>query len=218
MHPVPPRVGKDGAMRSAPVALAIAAILALSLTGCAADSGTPGSTATPIPSNSAQPDPVPSGPSTEPEPTPDSSSAPEPVPATPVSIGCNDLVNLQAVYDYNPNYGNQPKFTPPAGSNAARVAASKGTVCNWVQQTSGETFIMAVAKPAPAELEKLRTAAANGTAVSGLGDAAYFATGPSGGEAQVFAGKYWVVASSAAFYDAETARPLIKAALSSLGR
>lgn len=197
-------------MRSLPLAIAAAAAAVLLLGGCAPESTVDPSTA---PTEST------TGPSPTGTPQPDGSAAPaEPVAATPVSIGCNDLVDLQTVYDFNPNYGNQPDFTPRAGSTAATIAASNGTVCNWVNQTSGETFIVAVAQPSPDELGALKAAASSGSAASGVGDVAYFSTSGSMGEAQVFSGPYWLVASSAAFYDFETAQPLLTAAVSALGR
>ncbi len=196
-------------MRSLPAAITIAAALALTLSGCVqGDTASPGSSASPSESLGG--------------PSPTWSQAPSepatPLPATPVSVDCNELVDLQTVYDFNPNFGNQPDFTPPGGSSAATIAASDGTVCNWVNQTSGETFIVAVAQPAPDQLASLKAAAASGSPVSGVGDAAYFRTSGNTGEAQVFSGPYWLVASSAVFYDFETAKPIVVAALSELGR
>jgi hypothetical protein len=196
-------------MRSLPAVITVAAALALALSGCV-----PGGTASP--STSASPSEPGGGPSSTASQAPgDPAGA---LPATPVTIDCNELVSLQAVYDFNPNYGNQPDFTPPAGSNAATIAASEGTVCNWVNQTSGENFIVAVAQPAPDQLAAVRSAAEAGTPASGIGDVAYFSSAGGVGEAQVFAGPYWLVAASSAFFDADTAKPLIDSALSALDR
>jgi hypothetical protein len=195
-------------MRFLPAVATVAAALVLTLTGCVQGGDV-------APSSSATPSEGLGGPS--PSVTPEPSEPAAPLPAVPVTIDCNDLVDLQTVYDFNPNYGNQPNFTPPSGSNAATIAASDGTVCNWVNQTSGETFIVAVAQPAEDQLVSLKAAASSGTAVAGIGDAAYFSVTAGVGEAQVFSGAYWLVASSTAFYDFETAEAIVRAALSRLG-
>lgn len=196
-------------MRSLPAVLTVAAVLALALSGCV-----PNGPASPTPTSSRSESG--GGPAVTPSQEP--SEPAEALPATPVTIDCNELVSLQAVYDFNPNYGNQPDFTPSSGSDAATIAASEGTACNWVNQTSGETFIVAVAQPAPDQLAAVRSAAEAGTPASGLGDAAYFSSAGGVGEAQVFAGPYWLVAASSAFYDLTTAKPLLDSALSALGR
>ena len=198
-------------MRSLPAAIAVAAVLALGLSGC-------------VP----QADDVPAGPSATRTPTAAPSDAPEPaVPdalatgfdSTPVTIDCNELVSPQAVYDYNPNYGNQPDFTPLAGTDVATIAANQGVACNWVNQTSGETFVVAVAQLAADDLEQVKQGiAAKSSLVTGLGDAAYFTASGGIGVAEVFSGPYWVVATSTGFYEAAAAKPLVEAALAALGR
>src|SRR5690554_5131615 len=101
-------------MRSLPAALAVAAVLALGLSGCV-PGGAPEPTTT---SNwSATPTPT-RTPSATPTDTPEPAVTDEPsdgFDSTPVTIDCNALVTPQVVYDYNPNYGNQPDFTPEIG-------------------------------------------------------------------------------------------------------
>jgi hypothetical protein len=198
-------------MRSLPSALVVAVVLALGLSAC-------------VP----QGDVVPSGPSVTRAPTAAPTDAPEPAvtdaPAegfqsTPVTIDCNALVSPQAVYDYNPNYGYQPDFTPVAGTDVATIAANQGVTCNWVNQTSGETFVIAVAQLSSADLERVRQGiAGKSTAVPGAGDAAYFAASGGVGVAEVFSGPYWIVATSPAFYEFSEPKPLVEAALAALGR
>jgi hypothetical protein len=198
-------------MRSIPAVLAAAAILTLGLSGCVPEG-----------------DVVPSGPLVTRTPAATPPDTPEPAvtdaPAggfdsTPVTIDCNQLVPPQVVYDYNPNYGHQPDFTPAAGTDVATITANQGLACNWVNQTSGETFVIAVAQLAPADLEQVEQgAAAKSTPVSGLGDAAYFTASGGVGVAQVFAGPYWIVATSPAFYEIAEPRPLVEGALAALGQ
>lgn len=138
--------------------------------------------------------------------------------STPVTIDCNTLVTPQAVYDYNPNFGNQPDFTPLSGSDVATIAANQGVACNWVNQTSGVTFQVAAAQLAADDLATVRAGLPSGASVSGIGDAAYFSASGGIGVAHVFSGPYWVVASSPAFYEFAEVRPLVTAALTALGR
>ncbi|HEU4808249.1 MAG TPA: arginyl-tRNA synthetase, partial [Homoserinimonas sp.] len=137
---------------------------------------------------------------------------------TPVTIDCNTLVSPQAVYDYNPNYGYQPDFTPAAGSDVATIVANQGVACNWVNQTSGVTFVIAVAQLAAGDLAGIRDGLPDSSRVSGIGDAAYFSASGGLGVAQVFSGPYWVVATSPAFYEMADPRPILDAALAALGR
>lgn len=137
--------------------------------------------------------------------------------STPVTIECNALINPQAVYDYNPNYGLQPSFTPAAGSDVATVLANQGVACSWVNQTSGETFVVAVAQLAAADLASIQSGLAQTSSpASGLGDSAFFTASGGMGVAEVFQGSYWLVATSPSFYEITDATLLIDAALTAL--
>lgn len=201
-------------MRSLPASLIVATVLVLGLSGC-------------VPQGSPEPSES-SGSAETQQPTAPPADTPQPavtdVPAegfssTPVTIDCNELVSPQAVYDYNPNYGHQPAFTAAAETDVATIVANQGVACNWVNQTSGVTFVVAVAQLAAADLATVQADIASGsTAVSGIGDAAYFTASAEVGVAQVFDGPYWVVATSAAFYEIAEPKPLLDAALAALGR
>jgi hypothetical protein len=200
-------------MRSLPAALAVAAVLALGLSGCVPE-GTPDPSSTTDWSATQKPTATPTD-------TPEPAVTDEPsegFKSTPVTIGCNTLVTPQVVYDYNPNYGNQPDFTPAAGTDVATIAANQGVACNWVNQTSGVTFQVAVAQLAADDLASVRAGLSSGTAVSGVGDAAYFSASGGVGVAHVFSGPYWIVASSPAFYEFVEVQPIVKGALAALGR
>ena len=200
-------------MRSLPAALAVAAVLALGLSGCVPESALE---LTPTPTRSTTQTPS-ASPTDTPEPT--ATDAPsDGFDSTPVTIDCNTLVTPQVVYDYNPNYGNQPDFTPASGSAVATIAANQGVACNWVNQTSGVTFQVAVAQLAADDLASVRAGLSSGTCVSGMGDAAYFSASGGVGVAHVFSGPYWIVASSPAFYEFVEVQPIVKGALAALGR
>jgi hypothetical protein len=201
-------------MRSLPATLAVAAILVLGLAGCVPE-GAPEPSGSPDVSSTHQPAVTP----TE-KPEPAVTDVPsDGFDSTPVRIDCNELVSPQAVYDYNPNYGHQPDSTPPAGTDVATIVANQGVACTWVNQTSGMTFVVAVAQLAAADISTVKASVeSSSTSVSGLGDSAYFTTSGGVGVAQVFAGPYWLVASSSAFYEIAEPRPLLQAALAALGR
>ncbi|MFM9919934.1 arginyl-tRNA synthetase [Lacisediminihabitans sp. H27-G8] len=194
-------------LRSTIIVAALAATVALGLSGCVPE---PKSTTGPRPSTSSTPS---ASPSVGPSPT---SSPSTTASATPTNIPCNTLVSAQAVYDFNPNFGLDRSFSPKAGTAGASAVADKGTACSWLNQTSGDTFAIAVARPAAPELASLKATAAKGTAASGLGDAAYFSTSGGTGRVDVFTGSYWLVATSVYFGAAADANALVTAALGAL--
>ncbi|MEX1079322.1 MAG: arginyl-tRNA synthetase [Homoserinimonas sp.] len=200
-------------MRSLPAVITVAAVIALGLSGCVPQ-GSPEPTETTDWTATQQP-------TTTPTDTPEPAVTDEPAggfDSVPVSIDCNKLVSPQVVYDYNPNYGHQPDFTPAPGTDVATIEANQGAVCNWVNQSSGVTFEVAVAQLAADDLATVREGLPSNTAVSGIGDAAYFAASGGVGVAQVFSGPYWIVATSPAFYEIVEPRPLLQGALTALGQ
>ena len=202
-----------GGMRSLPTAIIVAAVLAVGLSGC-------------VPEGAPEPGETTDWTATQ-QPTAAPTDTPEPaVPeetsdgfdSTPVTIDCNELVTPQVVYDYNPNYGHQPDYKPAAGTDVATIVANQGVACNWVNQSSGVTFEVAVAQLAADDLATVRKELPAGTAVSGIGDAAYFAASGGVGVAQVFSGPYWIVATSPGFYEMAEPKPLLQGALEALGQ
>jgi hypothetical protein len=196
-------------LRDGALVLALGSTVILGLAGCAptpSPSHTPGSSAIASPTAT---------------PTPSVTSSPTPTPSagalgTPTKIGCSTLVSAQAVYDFNPNFGLDGGFSPQAGSAAATAVADGGTACNWLNQTSGDTFSFSVARPAAGQLGTIRATAASGTPASGLGDAAYFSTSGGVGRVDVFRGAYWLTATSVYFGSAADASDLVKSALGTL--
>jgi hypothetical protein len=127
------------------------------------------------------------------------------------------------MYDFNPNFGLDASFRPAAGTPAATAVAAKGVACSWTNQTSGDKVTIAVARPGSDALAKLKAAAAGGgSAVSGIGESAYFAPNGGTGRLDVFTGTYWLVATSvffasaADFSNGADAKNLVGAAVSQL--
>ncbi|MFC6357415.1 iron ABC transporter ATP-binding protein [Luethyella okanaganae] len=198
------------AARRARIGLALVpAIVAIGLLAAC----TPGTTPTASPT--AAPSDGPSDrPSADPEPTP--------VPAgTPIPLSCEQLLTADDVYAFNPNFGTAPDYSPTSGSGAAAAVDDKGLACGWLNQTSGELIEIAVAKPSEQQLSTRKNdAAVESSAVPTYGTPpevdGFFTKRAGSGEAQVFRGKYWVVASSPAFFEPGDVQPLIAAVLSHL--
>ena len=181
----------------------------------------PSPTSSAVPSESASagasvdPSTTPSGTPTATPSAPSATKTPS-EPGTAVTVTCGTLISAQAVYDFNPNFSLQAKFTPASGTSAAAAVADRGIACSWINQTSSETFTFSVAHPAASSLAALKKTAASGTAVAGYGDSAYFHSVDGAGQVDVFSGAYWMTATSVYFASAADASSLLKQALKAL--
>jgi hypothetical protein len=199
-------------MRAAAVAT-IGALALFGLAGCKAETDTQSSSTTHSPratstsSASATPDAVASQ---------DPAAKPTHAPGTPVGVACDGLISLQQMYDFNPNYSRLSNYTPKAGTDGSVALEFQGLACQWVNDTSGNLISVSVARPAAADLAALRSSASHGTAVSGLGDAAYFGKKGQVGQLQVFDGPFWLSTSSAFYGTPDDASQLLSMAMSSL--
>ena len=149
---------------------------------------------------------------------PDASPAPHVETGTRISLSCSDLVSPQQMYDYNPNFGLVDSFVPGSGSLAAQAVAASGLACRWMNQTSGTTIDVSVAH-LDAESTSIRKAflKANSTPVSKFGPDGYFDQGDLRSSGQAFPGDFWVTATSIAFFGADDAAPIMKAATAAVG-
>jgi len=194
--------------RPAGLALAAAASVLL-LSACVPGSPAATETAAP-PSSSATVGP--SG-----EATPSAEPTEEP---TPFAIACDELVTGDQMYAFNPNFGNDPGYTPSAAGVAA-VVDEAGTACGWLNQTSGEVIEIGVATLPPGALEQRKNEAALGSnVVPTYGTPpdieGYFRQVAGNGEAQVFRGTYWIVIDSDALFEPGDAQQLVTAVLGNL--
>ena len=197
-------------LRALQTGLALAAASsALLLSGCATAGADP--TESPVPSASGTAAPV------EPTAVPTPEPTEEPV---PFEVACDAILTPQDVYDFNPNFGAEPGYTP-AAAGVVGVVEESGTACGWVNQTSGEVIEVGVATPPPGALEaRMNTAALGSTPVPTYGTPpaveGYFSQGGGTGEAQVFSGPYWIVISSEALFEPGDAAQLVAAILGNL--
>lgn len=203
----PPR----GTLRRSTVATVSAGLLVAALAGCA-PIGTPATSPSPEPSGEVTPSvtAAPSesaSPGAEPgaSPTPTPSTTPVPAPdVAPINAPCAELVSLQTMYDFDPNFGLLNSYVPTAGTPAATAVGFGGVACRWQQQTSGQTIDIAVAHPPTTSLAELESKA--GTLVS---SGAYFSKDADGyGVVQLFEGQNWIVARSEFFLSPADAAPL----------
>lgn len=127
-----------------------AAVLTALLVGCA-----PQTPAAPTPSPSPTIAPTTAVPTPTPTPTPTPSAA------TPIGFGCDRLLDLQAVYDLNPNLSVVPAAAPPAGSLAATLVAELGVACDLVHNSNGAVLHVAAATPGASAIAALRAGGGN---------------------------------------------------------
>ncbi|SEN32567.1 hypothetical protein [Cryobacterium luteum] len=196
------------------VLLAGGALFALVLTGCSAGDE-------PTPTNSAA---ATSGASADPTEQPTSSPTPTPeATGSPIAQTCGDLLTLQDVYDFNPNYGTAPDYSPSANGLAETAATYNGLTCGWSNQSSGELIEVSVVAPNDVLMTTLKQQAdADSQAVPTYGTPptvdGFFTFAGGSGQAQVFTGSYWVTMSSPAFYNEPgAAEGLMSAVLGHLG-
>ena len=203
-----------GRFRTTTLMVTLSAVAMVGLSGCVGSpKSSPTSSSDPTPSASVS---ASSSPSASASPAPPSATPSVPANGKPVTIGCNSLISAQAMYDFNTNFGLDTGFMPRAGSAAAIAVADGGVACNWINQTSGDTVTFSVARPGTDKLLALKSTAASGTPVSGVGDAAYFRTVSGSGRVDVFSGDYWLVGTSVYFSSASEAAHLLKVALGAL--
>lgn len=131
---------------------AIAIVVTTSLTACVSESADTGDSvpiATPTQSES-------------PRPATEDSSAPAPdtrVVGVPIGLGCAQILSPDALYAFNPSVGTNPDFEPTA--LARQALEYEGVACGWINQTSGVTLAVAVARFDPESLAIVRERAAD---------------------------------------------------------
>ncbi|TFD55050.1 iron ABC transporter ATP-binding protein [Cryobacterium sp. Hh7] len=215
VYPSFARTAPRFARRRAGLVLAGGALFALVLSGCASgDEPTPTdsaatSTASAEPTESAAP-------SSSPTPTPEATGS-------PIERACDELLTLQDLYDFNPNYGTAPSFAPAAGGLAESALDYNGLACGYSNQTSGELIELSLVAPNDVLMTTLKQQAdADSQAVPTYGtpptvDGFFEYAAAGSGQAQVFTGTYWVTLSSPAFIEPGDSERLMSAVLGHLG-
>ncbi|WP_353827404.1 iron ABC transporter ATP-binding protein [Agromyces sp. SYSU T0242] len=182
----------------------LAMIGVVALAGCTA-SGTAPEASTAPPSADATADAGETAvPTAAPEPTE------EPV---PFEAACDEVLTLEQLYAFNPNYGVAPDYAPGA-STVSDVVAAEGTACGWSNQSSGEVIEVGVAVlPERAYERAVGDAALHSNAVPTYGTPpdveGFFRQSGGVGQAQVFADGYWIVVESDVLFEPGDAQMLM---------
>ncbi len=183
------------------------AVLAISLlAGCAPSVEQPEPTTSPAPTTTT---------------TPSASATPTPTPTPeiiPLTIGCDQLLAPDALYEFDPNFSYIGSFVPAAGTPAARAVAAGGVACRWVHDTNGTTLDVSAAELP----ESVSTALKNDLVVSSnsvptYGVEGYFMLAGGAGQAEAFPDPYWVTIVSPALYEPGDAAALMAAVIGALG-
>jgi hypothetical protein len=120
----------------------------------------------------------------------------------PIDLDCNQVLSPEAIYNYNPNVGVDPGYTPSL--LAMQALDYGGVACGWINQTSAITLSVAVAKLDENGVDLVReAAAAKSGAVPLAGSDGSFRATDVGGVVEAFVGDYWVIVESRAFTIAE---------------
>jgi hypothetical protein len=149
-------------------------------------------------------------PSAEPEPTATSG-------AQPLDLECAELVDLETMYAFDPNYALVGEFDPEPGTLAAANVAAGGVACQWVRESGGGTIDLSVAAFTEEQLDELKNEAfAESEMVPTYGEEAYFEVEGDVGTAIVFQGRYRLVVSSGAFFEPGEPTGIVESALGAL--
>jgi hypothetical protein len=152
--------------------------------------------------------------------SPTATAEPEPTPtAEPdaLDVTCEELVDPDTMYAFDPNYALRGEVAPESGSAGAEAVAAGGVACQWVRESGGGTIDLSVARFPEAQLDELKNAAfASSTMVPTYGDEAYFEVSGGIGMAIVFQGPYRLVVSSESFFEPGEPTGIIEAALGAL--
>ncbi len=207
------RISASRALRAGGSTLAISAVL-LALVAC--ESPNPVAVQN---SNTAKPEQTASATAT--------ASSTE-VTGVPMTLTCDDILSADALYSLKggQNYEQNPDFAPKAGTTAAAIAGLKGVTCGYVNQTSGETFTIAVAQITPESMptlkEHLVTTLTTSSFVPSYSPSksvdGYFAVTRGVGEAQVATSAYWIAIASDTFSEPGEVEEVVHDVEKSLGR
>ena len=157
--------------------------------------------------------------------TDSSSSTPVPVldDTNPLYKACNELISVEALYDFNPNFSYDASATPKNGSLGEIALTKSGTYCDYINLSSGENIELSVSQISNQSLkdwvqklhENSRVTEIFDLPAEGLG---FFSRKNNEGVAQVMIGNTWIVISSTSFYIPEDTISLMSVVVNSLSR
>jgi hypothetical protein len=129
---------------------------------------------------------------------------------------CDTLAPAAAVSAATPGMVSVSEGSAPVDTDAAVIAAYRGTVCSW-KSTTGDTMSLAVGQFDDTSLTKLKNSlVTSSTPVPTYNGEGYFSISGKTGTAEAFVGSYWVVAISDAFVEPGSAEPIVDSAITAL--
>lgn len=139
----------------------------------------------------------------------------------PVDKSCEDVMSLQALYDFNPNFAYDATVPPPGGSYAKKIVSIEGISCTYLNLSSGSKIVLSVAKLDTAGLSELKVRLGaeepkRVTSVTPSGDASFFIITDGVGTQDILTNKYWVSVSSASFTSPEDTARFLESVLAAL--
>ena len=153
-------------------------------------------------------------------PTP-STAAPVLDDANPIHKACSDLISIEALYDFNPNFSYDASQSPTSGSLGEKAKQKDGVFCSYVNLSNGDRIDIAAAQISTSSIgdwtkrisESNRPTDAYGNPPETLG---FFSRSNNEGVSQAIQGNKWVAISSSTFYEAGDASSLMSQVLHSL--
>lgn len=149
------------------------------------------------------------------KPTTGANTSNTPPTAHMILTDCTKVLSNQQVYDFNPNLGSTPNYSP--NTELIQIVRDFGGIaCGWSYQSSGELIEIAEVKLSSDAFNQRLVAAASGTRILNLNADVYFDSRTNSGTAQAFVNKTWIVVSSTSFAVAEDCTDIVRALLSNV--
>jgi len=140
-----------------------------------------------------------------PEPSPSQTAAGDP--GAPVDADCDDLLDEDAVYAFNPNTAFDESYVGPIDSNAATAVELGGIACSWVNQSSGDRFTISVAHPSTEQLSVFESESAS--APRALEYDGTFDGDDDAASTSAVVGPYWVTGNFEFFVEQGDVTPIM---------
>lgn len=153
--------------------------------------------------------------------TPTSSAAVD-TSALPLIVDCDKLIDLETLYKFNSNFSYDPNATPDASAKSDVFKSLNGTVCTYINLSSGDTITVAAAHPGAAELSSLQSDPSLGkectfTVSNGTKCFYNFDSAVGVGIVQLFNQSTWLVLESSWFENDSDSENLVLSALKAVG-
>ena len=140
----------------------------------------------------------------------------------PIGLTCQDLLSVQDLYAFNPNFSFSEGAAPVSGSLGEKIVNEQGISCQYLNLSSGETIVISVAKLSSPEIADHVIDIGNSSSPTvALGSfpnkGAFFSSTDGVGTVNLFSNQYWVSATSRWFTQPEDAVRFLEAPLMKLG-